>query len=261
MMMMTLLCCATSRAATAGAEHGAEHHRGEQQQVVIEMMSRNVERLSRFSTDMLSLSRLDAGGQTIQRDPVNLATVIHDAVGLFQQRFDEAGVTLKVVPSAPIVVWADADALSQILINLMENALTHASPAEVKVSARRMDDVWAELIVRDNGCGIDRQDLPAIFERFRQLKRKRGPGYQGSGLGLALCKELAERMDGQIIAESSTGIGTRFRVRLCRVSAGDDDTDDGQSLILDRPGSASKRRRLREILLRSKKNRTNSTED
>ncbi len=232
-----------------------------QQQQVIEMMSRNVERLSRFSSDMLSLSRLDAGGQTIQREPVNLATVIHDAVGLFQQRFDEAGVSLKVGPGAPILVWADADALSQILINLLENTLAHAAPAEVKVSARRMDDVWAELIVRDNGCGIDRHDLPAIFQRFRQLKRKRGPGYQGSGLGLALCKELAERMDGQIIAESTTGVGTRFRVRLCRVSAGDDDTDDGQSMILERPGSTTKRQRMREILLRSKKNRTNPTED
>lgn len=227
-----------------------------QQQMVIEMMSRNVERLSRFSTDMLSLSRLDSGGQTIQRKPVNLAMVIHNAVELFQQRFDEADVVLKVVPGGPILVWADADALSQILINLMENALVHASPAEVKVSARRIDDVWAELVVRDNGCGIDRQDLPAIFERFRQLKRKRGPGYQGSGLGLALCKELAERMDGQIVAESTAGIGTRFRVRLCRVTAGGDDTDESHSMILERPGSENKRQRMREILLRSKKKRS-----
>jgi signal transduction histidine kinase len=227
-----------------------------QQRTIVEMMSRNIERLSRFSSDMLSLSRLDSGGQTIQRVPVNLAMVIHNVVGLFQQRYAEAGVRLSVVTGPPLLVWADEDALSQILVNLLENALVHARPREVKVSARGVDDVWAELRVRDDGCGISQEDIPAIFERFRQLNRKRGPGYQGSGLGLALCKELAEHMEGQIVAESTVGMGTRFRVRLCRVVAGgDEDTDEGQSLVLERPSRDSSRQRMREILLRSKKNR------
>ncbi len=227
-----------------------------QQRTIVEMMSRNIERLSRFSSDMLSLSRLDSGGQTIQRVPVNLAMVIHNVVGLLQQRYAEAGVRLSVVTGPPLLVWADEDALSQILVNLLENALVHARPREVKVSARGVDDVWAELRVRDDGCGISQEDIPAIFERFRQLNRKRGPGYQGSGLGLALCKELAEHMEGQIVAESTVGMGTRLRVRLCRVVAGgDEDTDEGQSLVLERPSRDSSRQRMREILLRSKKNR------
>ncbi|MFT5681752.1 MAG: signal transduction histidine kinase [Myxococcota bacterium] len=227
----------------------------DQQQMVIEVMSRNVERLSRFSTDMLSLSRLDSKEQTIQRAPVNLMMVIRNTAELFQQRFDEAGVQLRVVSGPPLLVWADADALSQVLVNLLENALVHASPTEVKVSIKGVDDVWAELLVRDNGCGIRREDISTIFKRFRQLNRKRGPGYQGSGLGLALCKELAERMDGQIVAESTVGKGTRFRVRLCRVSSGGDDLDEGQSIVLERPSRENKRQRMREILLRSKKNR------
>lgn len=227
-----------------------------QQRTVVEMMSRNVERLSRFSTDMLSLSRLDAGGQTLKKAPVNLSVIARGAVELFEQRYAEAGVRLRLSAGGPLLAWGDADALSQVMVNLLENALVHAEPAEVKVSARGVDDVWVELVVRDDGSGIARSDLPAIFERFRQLKRRRGPGYQGSGLGLALCRELTERMEGQIVVESSLGVGTRFRVRLRRVGLlPDEDSEDPNSMVLERPSKGSRKQQMREILLRSKRNR------
>ncbi len=178
-----------------------------------------VDRLSNMVNDLLDISRIEAGLEKNQRQPVNLATVLQEVYEAFSARAQRAGIQLSCeVDPSPAVVLGSEDQLRRMISNLVDNAikytrqggnvnlLLHKAPANGAV----------RLVVRDNGFGISREHLPHIFERFYRVEATR-PRYgppQGSGLGLAIARSIVETHGGKIGVTSQLGKGSTFWVEL-----------------------------------------------
>ncbi len=188
---------------------------------------RESERLTRLVSRILDVQKLDAGHAA--RPPacdavVDLARVARHAADALRPAFDARGTTLALdLPPAPVPVRGDADRLTQVVLNLLDNAATHCAPdPEGRVTLRvRAAPEAARLAVTDDGPGIAPDEHAAIFERFRQARRPGGP-VGGSGLGLAIAERIVRLHDGQIGVESTPGDGATFWVTLPPATPGGD---------------------------------------
>jgi signal transduction histidine kinase len=170
-----------------------------------------VQRLTKLATDLLDLSRLDAGGITVGKDELDLGTLAADCAREMQPLASRRGSQVLVVEGPdPALARGDEGRVLQVLRVLVDNALRH-TPAGSTVTLCTETTPWgASIIVSDNGPGIPSELLERVFERFY-----RGPGAaaRGSGLGLAIARELAERMEGRLLVTSGPE-GTRFALEL-----------------------------------------------
>ncbi|HYF25358.1 MAG TPA: HAMP domain-containing sensor histidine kinase [Baekduia sp.] len=168
-----------------------------------------VGRLSRLATDLLDLSRLEAGSVELRREPTDLRALAQAVTAEFRPALDTHDSTVEVrLPPHPVRVLCDPDRVAQVMRILLDNAITHTPPGtDLVVSASRRDAL-VRLGVGDFGPGIPRAMLPRIFEPFVT-----SDDAQGSGLGLAIAHELAERMDGRLVVESQPG-RTTFTLEL-----------------------------------------------
>ncbi len=166
-------------------------------------------RLARLTEDLLLLARLD--GQHLRRKPTDLSAVCGSVVA----RYSAARVPVRADAPEPCVVAGDPEALSRLLVNLLDNAVRHAS-GQVCVSLRG-DDGWAVLVVSDDGPGIPAEDAERAFGRFSRLEAARNrtgeEGVAGAGLGLAIVRSTAEAHGGSV-SLSDAGPGLRVVVRL-----------------------------------------------
>jgi signal transduction histidine kinase len=176
----------------------------------LETMSEQVERLTRLATDLLDLSRLDAGRLRVAREEVDLAGIARTLVSEFGPRATAAEHELVLLPNGAVGAQADEERALQIGRVLVENAIRH-TPAgtEVRVSVGLEAD-RALLTVEDDAGGIPAEHAGHVFERFY---RADGTTASGSGLGLAIARELAEVMGGAIELDARPA-GTRFRLVL-----------------------------------------------
>jgi two-component system phosphate regulon sensor histidine kinase PhoR len=169
----------------------------------------NASRMQRLVDDLLDLSRIEAGRWQPTLTAVDLAAVARESWTALGVRAETHHVEL-VLDLAPhaAVIQADADAVRQILTNLMDNSLRY-TPAGGRITclSRRVADGVA-LSIRDNGVGITRDHLPRIFERFYRADASRSREEGGTGLGLAIVKHLVEAHGGRVHAESERGSGT-----------------------------------------------------
>ncbi len=167
-------------------------------------------RLERLVRDLLDLARLNQRSFSIHAQPVDLSTIVADAVSRHGAESARVGVSLIGETNGRAAAVADPDRTLQVLSNLIENAL-RSTPAggAVVVGAHP-----GELTVADNGSGLAAEELPRAFERFYLHGRHAANGAVGTGLGLAIVKELTEAMGGTVSVESAPGAGTRFTVRL-----------------------------------------------
>jgi signal transduction histidine kinase len=165
-------------------------------------MQSQVERLTRLSTDLLDLSRVDAGQLRVAREPVDLGAVARGLAEDLAPLSTTTGHTLESTAHGQQWATADDERVRQIGRALVANALVHTPEGtHVSVGARRSTD-RAELVVEDDGPGIPDAAQEAVFERFY---RAEGGVASGSGLGLAIAKELAALMDGVVRLESRPG--------------------------------------------------------
>jgi signal transduction histidine kinase len=169
-------------------------------------------RLSALAADLLDLSRLDADVE-LRREPIELGEMCRAAASEFELRVREQHLALRV--EAPDeAVWAEADpgGVARIVRILVDNALRFTPPdAPVEVELTRKNG-QAEITVRDRGPGVQSDEHDAIFERFRRGSAQGNGG--GFGLGLAIGRELAERMGGSLALEDASEPGARFVLRL-----------------------------------------------
>ena len=185
------------------------------QRNVLQMMARNIERLSRFARGVLALSRLDADQYPINPDEHSLLAIVQPVTELLKERAAEKGCSLVVDVPAELRVFADPDAVSQIVTNLVNNAVVHCPEGTtIVVSGRKAGNETVEVCVSDDGPGIPAEDMERIFDRFVQLKRKHGPGYRGTGIGLCICQALVGKMGGEITVGSEPGRGAKFTFTL-----------------------------------------------
>jgi signal transduction histidine kinase len=173
------------------------------------------DRMRRMVDDLLTLARFDAGQMVLAREPVSLGPLLQGCVEKLAPQARAAQVIVELDAREQAVVIGDADRLAQVLTNLLDNAIAH-TPAQGKVTlaaCRPPQESFVEIAVTDSGEGIPAKDISRVFERFYQVDKSR-PRRRGAGLGLAIVKEIVEAHGGTIAAESVTGLGSRFTVRL-----------------------------------------------
>ncbi len=191
----------------------------EASQLFLPQVNREVDRMVQLVEDLLELARSESGRLRLRREELELGAFAESVVTTVIRRAEAAGVELAVEASEPVYVDADRNRLTQVLVNLLDNALRH-TPAGGKIAVRvGVDGDEAQLSVRDSGAGIPYRDLPYIFERFYVVERSRNRERTGMGLGLSIVKQLVEAHDGRISAESELGRGATFVCRLPRLTA------------------------------------------
>ena len=174
-----------------------------------DVISSESRRLERLVADLLDLARLDAHQFSLHPAPVDVRSVVEDAVAAFEPGAADIGIALGVEPGDAITATLDAQRLAQIVANLVENALKFAT-THVTVGVRRSDG-QVELDVDDDGPGIAPADLPRVFERLYTSRTVPGRTL-GTGIGLAIVRELALAMGGDARVEPIDSVGTRFVV-------------------------------------------------
>jgi two-component system, OmpR family, sensor kinase len=165
-------------------------------------MRTQVERLTKLATDLLDLSRLDAGQLGVIPEDVDLAELAQELAAEFSVRAELSGHVLEVAAEEPVPTRCDAARALQIGRVLVENALVHTAPGTVVRVASAIEGGRASLSVADGGPGIPADSRRQVFERFHRLD---GTRASGSGLGLAIARELAEVMGGRLELEIEDG--------------------------------------------------------
>jgi signal transduction histidine kinase len=173
-------------------------------------MSEQVERLTRLATDLLDLSRLDAGRLRVTREPVDLAEVARTLVAEFGPRAMASGHALELVADGPVGAQADTERALQIGRVMVENAIRHTVPGTAVRVAVGLHGGRPALTVDDDAGGIPAEHAAHVFERFYRADASTA---SGSGLGLAIARELAEVMGGSIELDAKPA-HTRFRLVL-----------------------------------------------
>ena len=172
------------------------------------------DRLTALVQQLLEQARAESGQLKLALREIDLEEVAHPIIGSFEPQAAYKGVALELLTLRPVQVEADPDRLSQVFVNLIDNAIRHTPQngrVKIEIDARDSDAI---IRVRDNGEGIPYRDVPRIFERFYVVDRSRRRESGGAGLGLAIVKGIVDAHGGAISAESTLGRGTTFTIRL-----------------------------------------------
>lgn len=179
-------------------------------------------RLDRLVTDLLDLAKLDARQFRIQPTTIDTTASVRNTVEGLEPVAQRHDLTLSIRGDEGLMISADADRLSQVVANLVENAIKYAASAidvdiRTESSSDRSDPARISITVRDDGPGIPTHDLPHIFERLYVTQRRPLREESSSGLGLAIVRELVSAMNGTVHAQASEMSGTAMVVRFNHV--------------------------------------------
>jgi two-component system phosphate regulon sensor histidine kinase PhoR len=181
---------------------------------LIDGLHRNAERLARILADLLDLSRLEAGQYRFELAPVDVRDAIDQAVASLDHAVSTKGVSVAVAAAPGSSVRADAKALDQVLVNLIDNAIKYTpSGSHVWIDVHPRGE-RVRIEVRDDGPGIAPRNRERVFERFYRVDPGRSRELGGTGLGLSIVKHLIESMGGQVGVEPNQPRGTTFWVEL-----------------------------------------------
>jgi signal transduction histidine kinase len=167
--------------------------------------------LSRLVDDLQELSLAEAGELRLNCQAENIGGLINQTVAVVQTQATAKGLSVFIdLPSKLPSVNIDSHRISQVLRNLLDNAVAHTAKGGFITVAAKQRDNWVEVTVTDTGEGIPAEDLPNIFERFYRVDKSRARATGGSGLGLTIAKRLVEAHGGKIEVQSELGKGSRF---------------------------------------------------
>ena len=178
------------------------------------LVHRNALRLQKLVNSLLDFSRIEAGRVRAVYEPVDLGTLTAELGSNFRSACEKAGLDLRIdCPPLPVPVYVDRDLWEKVVLNLVSNAFKYTLEGFIEVSLLRRGDE-AVLSVRDSGTGIPGRELPRLFERFHRIEGAVGRTQEGTGIGLALVKELVHLQGGQVRVESEAGAGSVFTVTV-----------------------------------------------
>ncbi len=167
-------------------------------------------RMGNLVVDLLELSKLEREGQTVQLKDTSLGDIVDKAVRRLAKEAEERNISIEVAPDMETTVWADADKLLQVFLNLIGNAI-HYTPQGGRVRIWR--DTLVERVrvhVSDNGIGIPEEHQTRVFERFYRVNHDRSRASGGTGLGLAIVKHIVAVHGGEVGVTSRPGQGSDF---------------------------------------------------
>ncbi len=178
------------------------------------VIERQTQHLKVLVDDLLEVSRISSGKININRNVVDLRTLINQAAEGVRMLFNQKGHKINVSMPTPVLVDVDPIRIEQVFVNLFANAAKYTNDnGEIFVTLKPVKD-QAVISVRDTGVGIDPDLLPRIFDLFTQDERSLDRSQGGLGIGLTIAKKLVEMHGGKIEAHSTLGRGSQFIVRL-----------------------------------------------
>ncbi len=176
----------------------------------VQAIYRNAKHLSNLIDDVLDLSQIEAGRMGLVKEPISILKVIEEATATVIHLFESKGLSLTVeAPEDLPIVQADRTRIRQVLINLLNNAVRFTDEGGVTITVTS-NDHEVTVAVADTGIGIAEEDLPKVFEEFRQLDGSIRRRVGGSGLGLAISKKFVELHGGRMWVKSKAGQGATF---------------------------------------------------
>ncbi len=184
----------------------------------LEIIARQAERLESIIEDLLALSRIEQseGAGNLPLERVAIADVLSAAAADCLPRAGERSIELQVDCDPSIEADVNAALLEQAVINLVDNAIKYTGAGKaVRLSAASdADGGGVAIVVRDEGCGIEAEHLPRLFERFYRVDKARSRKLGGTGLGLSIVKHIVQAHGGTVAVESRPGVGSTFTIRL-----------------------------------------------
>ncbi|MHA7649000.1 SpoIIE family protein phosphatase [Mycobacterium sp. ML4] len=180
----------------------------------LDLVHRNGLRLAKLVNTLLDFSRIEAGRMRARFEPVDLASLTAELASVFRSAINQAGLTFTVdCPPLGEKVYVDREMWEKVVLNLLSNALKFTFDGAITVRVAR-DGGHARVTFADTGVGVSAAEMPRLFERFHRIETSRARSTEGSGIGLALVRELVTLHGGSIAADSREGEGTTFTIRL-----------------------------------------------
>lgn len=194
----------------------------------LRLIKRNTARLLQLVNQLLDLSKLEAGKLRLEKSPGDIIGFSKRLAGTFSSQFESKGITfIQDLPEDPVYLHFDSDKLEKVLSNLLINAFKFTPTGgqvsfSLAITGKKESGVELEFKVKDNGIGIPPERLSFIFDRFYQGEASATRTYEGTGIGLALVRELTELHGGSITVESGSDLGTIFTVVLTLEHVGEE---------------------------------------
>lgn len=188
-------------------------HSPDEYRQTLETIRDQAERMGNLIAKLLILARSDDGREQLELESLNLSDLVEGVAAEFQGPAAAKGLRLTTEIAQQQAVRGDQTRLTQLLANLVDNAIKYTPAGEVIISLERAGK-WALLKVRDTGVGIPAEHLPHIFERFYRIDEARSSSEGGVGLGLSICEWIVRAHGGRIRVESAAGRGSTFKVWL-----------------------------------------------
>jgi signal transduction histidine kinase len=179
-----------------------------EQRRLLNMGKNSVERLLRLVSDLLDLSKIEAGRMNMKRENFDISLLVNEILSMFEKEFSNKNILLsKNIPSGIGMIWADRDKISEVIINIISNAVKYTlggGKVGVKLIPEE-NELYFEI--SDSGIGIAEEHKDKIFDKFERINSEK---VEGTGLGLPIAKDIIELHKGRIWVESKLGQGSRF---------------------------------------------------
>ena len=187
----------------------------EEQRQWLERIYKESQRLTNIVDDLLNVSRIESGRLSLKLEAISIQSIVSQVIEQFNATRKSHVFSMEIPENFP-KLWADAERLTQVLYNLLDNAVKYSPKGgSVIISARvEKGSNQAILAVTDKGLGIPPEEIPKLFTRFHRIHRPETEGIRGTGLGLSIVKSLVELMGGRVWVDSVVNQGSTFRIEL-----------------------------------------------
>ena len=188
------------------------HMKDDERQEFIELIHKEAERMELILKDLSQIARLDRLDYELERTPTDTRELVKECLSVLRKTIDDSGLEV-VVDVAPHVLNIDKHKMSQVLINMVKNAISYTDEGSITIIGQR-DKKRYVLTIADTGIGVAEEDHKKIFKRFYRVDRARSRDTGGSGLGLSISKNTILKHGGSIDVASKLGEGTTFTITL-----------------------------------------------
>lgn len=176
----------------------------------VQIIIDEAQRLTGLVNDMLDLGKLQAGAQTLSAAPLSLTAMVREELLRYQRLVEREGYTIAFSPGEEAIVEGDRSKLSQVVYNLIGNAVNHTGADKKVLVEQEVREGWVTLSVLDSGPGIPPEELPYVWDRYYKADKAHKRAAIGTGLGLSIVRGVVELHHGRCGAESAPGQGSRF---------------------------------------------------